>query len=137
MASFNYAREPDFVRDRLRLRNLLDEVSSLKRRVTTKRLLPILEELNKAQSKLSTEARNSEEQSERMAQEFLDGGKTHDQFIEEYLKLRKETSKKRILADKLTKERNDLLEKISASPRGSDSPLPNPRQRKRLSFNRC
>lgn len=134
LANFNYAREPEFVRDRLKLRETLDEVNALRRRVSSKHLQPIVEKLNKTQSQLSAEARKYEEESESMAQEFLDGKKSYDDFVEEYIKLRHQTSQKRILADKLAKEKTKLSEDIPR-PFGTNSPTPAPRHRKRVSFN--
>ena len=135
LADCNYAREPEFVQARLKLRETLDDVNEWRRRVTGRHLNPIIEKLNKAQEKLAEEARSLEKQSEQMAEDFLHGSKSLDLFIEDYIKLRKETSQKRILADRLAKEKNMLAVTI---PRQMDSssPIPAPRQKKRVSFNR-
>lgn len=135
LANFNYAREPEFVRNRLKLRDTLDEVATLRRRVT-KHLQPILNKLEVAKGKLSASAILAEEESEQVALSYLKEGSTsQDAFIELYVKLRKEAHEKRILADKLTKEK-DMLANHIPKPLESNSPIPTPRQRKRVSFNK-
>lgn len=136
LADCNYAREPEFVQARLKLRESLDEVNAWRRRVIGRHLNPILEKLNKAESKLAEEARSFEEQSEQLAQEFMRNSKNVDSFTEEYIKLRKEASKKRLLADRLVKEKNMLAEAIPRQIMDPNSPIPAPRQKKRVSFNR-
>lgn len=134
LAIYNYAREPEFVRDRQKLRQTLDDVSALRRKVAMKHLQPILDKLNKAQNNISSEGRKYEEQSELLSSEFLNGDRSHEDFVEEYIKLRKETSRQRALADKLAQEREKLAENVTR-PFESASPIPMPRQRKRVSFN--
>lgn len=108
LANFNYAREPEFVRNRLKLRDLSREVSNLIIKINSKHIEPILERLGSVQTDLANDARKYEESSESMAQDFLAGKKNYTEFIEEYIRLRNETSRKRILADRLAKERDSL-----------------------------
>lgn len=138
MAKFNYAREPEFVRDRTKLREVLDDVAGMVRYTTSRHLEPILDKLNQLLNKLTSEATRHEELSESMAQDFLNGKKSYTEFIDQYIKLRKETSKKRIVADKLAKERTTLANTITPSSGNAPnySPVPTPRQRKRVSFNK-
>lgn len=134
LANFNYAREPEFVRDRLTLRDTLDDVATLRRRVT-KHLQPILNKLELTQKKLSTAADSAQKESEQVENSYLEGVTTQDTFIELYVKLRKEAHEKRILADKLTREKN-MLTGCVPKPFESNSPIPTPRQRKRVNFNK-
>lgn len=147
LAIFNYAREPDFVRDRNKLRDTLDEVANLRRSIQCKYVNRILGQLERAQVQIDTEARSAEEKSERMAKDFLDANIGHEDFLERYINIRKNAIQKRIIADKLTKERSKLDENVSGtSPRNNNnnnnnktfaqqnSPTPTPRQRKRLSL---
>lgn len=136
LANFNYAREPEFVRDRLKLRETCDQVAAAVRHATTKLIEPILERLTTLQNELSNDARKHEELSELVAQEFLSGNKGYAEFIDEYISLRKETSKKRILADRLAKEKNELSSNIPKPHQTQQnlhkiSPVPSPRRRKR------
>lgn len=132
LANFNYAREPDFVRDRKKVRETVDEVAPLSRYITSRHLEPFIDRLGKTQDLLASEARKHEEQSEIMAKEFLSGRKSYDEFMEEYIAIRKQTSARRIQADKLAKERDRLAEILN---KPIDSPVPTPRQRKkRVSF---
>lgn len=123
LANYNYAREPEFVRDRLKLREITDDVAKMVKQVTGKHLEPILEKLSNIQEQLAHEARQREELSEAMAHRFLtaddddddgdnDNHEPYDEFIRQYIGLRKETSRKRILADRLTKERDTLMSNI-------------------------
>lgn len=100
LAKFNYAREPDFVRDRLKLRNLVEEVSQIVRH--TQELTEKIKPVQKALEKKFSEAKILEEKSEAMAQDFLQQKITHEEFIKQYVELRKETIKKRLLADGLS-----------------------------------
>lgn len=102
----------------------------------TKHLQPILNKLDLARGKLSATAISAEEESEQVALRYLkEGSITQEAFIEIYVKLRKEAHEKRILADKLTKEKDMLANHIPKSL-DSNSPIPTPRQRKRVSFNK-
>lgn len=132
LANFNYAREPDFVRDRVKVKETIDDAAPLYRYITSKHLEPFLGRLGRAQSSLAEDARKCEEESERMASEFLSGKKGYEEFIDEYIAIRKQTSARRLKADKLSKERDHLAENLN---RPFDSPIPTPRQRKkRVSF---
>lgn len=143
LAIFNYAREPDFVRDRNKLRDTLDEVANLRRSIQSKYVNRILGQLERAQVKIDSEARSAEERSERMAKDFLDGNIRHEDFLQRYIDLRKNAIQRRIIADKLVKERSKLDENVSGASAKSknsktldqqNSPTPTPRQRKRLSL---
>lgn len=135
LAKFNYAREPEFVKDRLKLRQVLDDTATLKRRLMCKQLTPILEKLDICHANLLATTCQLEEQCERMASDFLEGRKSFDMFKAAYLQLRSSASRKRILADKLGQERARLLANLP-KPAATGSPVPAPRQRKRVSFNR-
>lgn len=148
LAEANYAREPEFVRQRARIRQQAEEVARVVKQLELKYMGPILAKLDEVQNKLAEEARRHEEMSEAMAHRFLlntscGGGEngfesgdanstqiigdsdrgagatdpslaeSYEQFIGNYIKLRKETSKKRLLADRLAKERSMLLSNIT------------------------
>jgi len=100
LAKFNYAREPEFVRDRLRLRELVEEVSQLVKH--THELARKLKPLQKCLKKQTEETRQLEEKSEAMAQDFLQGNMRLDEFTSKYVDLRKETVRKRLIVDGLT-----------------------------------
>ena len=84
------------------------------RHITSKYLEPILDKQNGVQDKLAQDARSCEESSEAMANEFLASSMPYDDFIKQYIPIRKETSKKRILADKLAKERDQQYSYIKS-----------------------
>lgn len=132
LASYNYAREPEFVRDRINLREQIEQTNAIRRRIVHRYVDPIMHKLGATHEKLTKEAREAEEQSECLAKKYLDGELEHQAFIEQYMKIREVTSQKRTLADRLTKERNKLAEQIT-KPFELDSPVPVPR-RKRVSF---
>lgn len=137
LAETNYAREPEFVRDRLRLREQSEELARMLRQLESKHMEPILVQLNAVQAKLARDAMKHEEQSETMAHQFLVGacagpaegadgghgcaegadptssGGSCEQFLRDYVELRGETIKRRILADRLAKERDALLSNIT------------------------
>lgn len=128
LANYNYAREPDFVRDRMKVRDTVDDAAPLCRHIATKHLEPFIDRLTEAQNLLTREARKREELSESLALDFLSRQTNYDEFINEYIDVRKETSIKRTLADKLAKERNKLAENLI---KPLESPIPTPRQRKK------
>lgn len=155
LAESNHAREPIFKHDRTILAATIDEVSDLRRSIQSKYVNRILGQLGKTQEKVNQEARSFEERSERMAKDFLDGNIRHEDFLERYINIRKNAIQKRILADKLVKERSKLVDggvvttstsSSSSSSRSSNkskndktadqqnSPTPTPRQKKRMSF---
>lgn len=134
LASFNYAREPEFAHDRNILRETLQEVLPLKRDVTNKYLHPVIEKLNKLQDQLTSEEKKYEHQCDFLAEEFLAGVKDVDLFLDEYIKSRQQFYRHRALAENLKK-------KVSTSPTKSSTinhepPIAMPRQRKRLSLNK-
>lgn len=136
LGNFNLAREPDFVRGRLSLRNIVEEVDETIRRLDIKYLQPILEKLNRAEEQLSLIARKYEEESEQLAQQFLDKSLAYDGFIEKYIKLRKEASKKRVLADRLAREKSMLADTSkfikTRSANLINPPAPTPPRRKKV-----
>lgn len=133
LCAFNYAREPEYVRDRVKIREIVEDTASIRRRIV-KSHLPLLDLLSKTHCQISLDARKYEEESEGMAQEFLSGNKSYDEFIRDYLEARMKATGKRALADRLAKEKNLLaglndLTKVN----GTYSPIPKPRQRKKVS----
>lgn len=143
LANFNYAREPEFVKDRMRLREKLEDVADLKRIVASKWIMvlnTVMTKLEANQTKLSTNALRLEEDSEQVARAYLEGKLKHDQFIDQYIQLRKDASRARALADKLTKEKNILAQNWNNSTSGvivdskQESPKPAARQRKKVCF---
>ena len=100
LAKWNYAREPEFVRDRLKLKQITDEVSRIVRQSQSLKAKaePILEKLEK---KILNGLKEMEERSETMAQEFLKNQIPYDDFSDRYIELRKITNERRLLADSL------------------------------------
>ena len=121
LARFNYAREPELTRDRLKLRQLVDEVSQVLKRLelVKERAEPVLMKLRE---RPGIEARALEEKSEEFAQQFLSGKITYDVFTKQYIGLRKETSKKRLIADRANLGPN-LMQQASPARRRTSSPL--------------
>lgn len=116
----------------MKVRDIVDDTAPLYRHIASKHLEPFIERLGKTQDRLTREARKREELSESMALDFLSRKTSYGEFIDEYIDLKKKTSIKRILADKLAKERDQLAESLI---KPIDSPIPTPRQRKkRVSF---
>lgn len=157
LANYNYAREPDFVRDRVKLRETVDEVGHLKRHVERRiglLLDKVLDKLEKEEVKLNESASSKFEDSEKFAKSYLDGklDTKHEHFIDEYTKLRKEAHKASILAEKLTQEKGklaqDYVAKVTSTSKdvnnnlsadvnnNNSSPVPTPRQKRRVSFNK-
>lgn len=139
LASLNYAREPEFVRDRLRSRELIGELNALKVHITIKHLRPLLKRLNLIQDKLTNETRECEDASEQLAAQYLDSRLEHDEFLTSYIEKRKEAIKRRALVDRFTKERASIEANIpkldNAESSYSYSPKPAIRQRRRVSLN--
>jgi hypothetical protein len=111
LAYCNHAREPEFVRDRTKLRELTRSVAQLVKHLNSKHIEPIVSKLKLAQGRLAQAARRHEEESELVAQRFLES--TTDstkvqQFTNDYIEIRKEAIKKRTLADRLAKELDAL-----------------------------
>lgn len=94
MRDLNHACEPQFVRNRRELRNIVDEVDELRKNITTKYLQPIFDKVDKVAKRL-------EEDSEKLAQQFLDANLDYDTFIVKYKEIRTEATRNRVLADKL------------------------------------
>lgn len=147
LADFNYAREPVLNRQRAALQRSIEEVSSLRSRITQRHVKPIMKRLNELQIKLSTHAKSLEDESDRMAQDLLEGRLAFEDCLERYLKTRKETSKQQILADRLAKEKDKLAQTVTTSTKFLNQrklvetqqdkpPSPMPRTKKRASMNR-
>lgn len=115
LANLNYAREPIFAKDRSKIRNKLADIEALMRKLALLDISPALTKLDQARTLLSDKARELEQQSERLASEYLNGSKSHEKFQHEYLEIRKQSSKTRILADRLTEERNRLVENVPSN----------------------
>lgn len=139
MANMNYAREPEFVKDRLKLRGTLNELSTIKQDLTSKSIKPIIDHMNQIQEKLASKAKEVEETSENIASSFLDGSIDHGEFLRQYIDKRKDTTKRRYIADRLAREVKQLSENaphFTGESKQSDNqpPKPAPRSRRRVSF---
>lgn len=132
LCSFNYAREPDSARDRKRIRELLDETSALRRR-TIRNQHPLLDQLGKVHCQISTDAVTYEEESERLAQDFLAGNMDYNKFVQAYVDVRKKAIRKRALADKLGRDKSSLADSVPEH-QVTNSPIPTPRLKKRVSL---
>lgn len=108
LASLNYAREPQLVRDRNKLTSELEQVKNLQKKINLKYINPFMAMLDKALDITISQLRKFEEQSEQLAQSFLMSYIGYETFIEQYIDIRKKVSIKRILADKLVREKEKI-----------------------------
>lgn len=125
LANFNYAREPQYVRDRLDLTCILDEVSNLRKRINSKQITPLVTKLEKALEALEKDAYEYEVQSELLQQQFLEKSLDYASFNEQYVKIRKQACVKRKLADQLAKEKLRLQEGLQKKVSTNDPQLAN------------
>lgn len=108
LATCNYAREPEFARDRMNLRKINEEVDSLRRRITSRHIKPMLGKLKTSHDKLCSDVRKLEEDSEKMANDMLTGNKPFNDFVDDYTPIRKRINSRRMLTDRLAKEYGKL-----------------------------
>lgn len=116
----------------MKIREIVEDTAALRKRIIRSQQ-PLLEHLSKMHCQITLEARKFEEESEKMAQEFLAGNMNYDEFIRLYVEVRRQATRKRALADRLAKERNTLADNVP-KVNVTNSPIPTPRQRKKVSI---
>lgn len=133
LASLNYASEPEFVRNRMRLHEIIEDINSLKITMITRRIRPLMEKLTNTEKQLQEYARASEEDSEQVSEKFLSGNISYDEFVKQYINSRKQVSKRRVLADRFLKEKILIESNVPKLDRGQSymySPVPPQRKRR-------
>lgn len=136
MATQNYAREPEHVRNRMKLLTIIDDLNELKKTITTLKVKPIMDKLKTIEQSLQDSANSNEiDQVEQIQQDFFAGKISHQVFLRTFIETQKELTKRRIIVDRFVKERTNLEINIPKLERGqSYGPIPMPRQRRRSSL---
>lgn len=149
LANCNLSCEPKFARGRAKLKESLDDVQEMRRKVKSKQD-KVLERIKSTQSKLVTSTRELQDKSESLADEFFsqslragqDQGshgvvtktqEEYDNFIRNYINIKKQANLKSALVDGSMESIRRMAQNLT-KPSDMDSPIPVPRQRKRVSF---
>lgn len=108
LAFYNYSRERDFYRDRTKLRETINDVAKLKSNVeirSDKLLSNILKKVN-IKLKEGSEEKTLPEESESLAKKYLHGEikLNHEEFLDKYIKLRKEEQKAILIEERIKKD---------------------------------
>ncbi|KAK8784531.1 hypothetical protein V5799_009105 [Amblyomma americanum] len=106
LADFNLAREPKLRQSRQQLKELYEQAQELMTEVEqNKKTLDSMggqSSLETTLALLQTAAAQAEEESEKVASSFLDGERTVESFLEEFVEVRKLAHLRRIKAEKMT-----------------------------------
>ncbi|XP_077534084.1 vacuolar protein sorting-associated protein 37B-like isoform X2 [Haemaphysalis longicornis] len=124
LADFNLSREPRLRELRQQLRELYEQASELmaeaEQNKTTLDSLGGQSSLETTLALLQTSAAQADEESEKIALSFLDGDRTVESFLEEFVEARKLAHLRRIKVDKMT----ELLTRRMPRPMGGAAPPP-------------
>lgn len=122
LAEFNLSQEPNLRQSRQKLKELYEQAQELMNEVEqNKKTLDSLggqSSLETTLALLQTAAAQAEEESEKIASSFLDGERTVESFLEEFVESRKLAHLRRIKAEKMT----ELLTRRLPRPMGGSMP---------------
>ncbi|KAH7960109.1 hypothetical protein HPB49_017024 [Dermacentor silvarum] len=122
LADFNLSREPKLRQSRQQLKELYEQAQELMAEVEqNKKTLDSLggqSSLETTLALLQTSAAEAEEESEKIASSFLDGERTVESFLEEFVEARKLAHLRRVKAEKMT----ELLTCRLPRPMGGSMP---------------
>ncbi|CAH1801309.1 unnamed protein product [Owenia fusiformis] len=105
LAEFNISRQPRFTQGIKQLAAMYEEAATLRKSYEKNKekldFLAAEQSLDTTLALLQTAAAESEENSEELADNFLDGKVDSDTFVEEYIQLRKKTHLLKVKAEKM------------------------------------
>lgn len=113
LAYFNYSREPQIVKERLQLSQNIEEVSNLRNNIINNRLQQLILILDESTEHTKEQVKKLENESEQIANQFLNNSIDHDNFSQLYIEARKKAHMKIIMADGLVKKKTQIINAIT------------------------